>query len=61
MKFNYQIKTGNKIQEQQKPLSLNTKVDMQTRLTKALQKKQAQNGPAAMDSPMQADGFGRSN
>lgn len=61
MKFNYTVTQGKEIQQTQKPLSLNTKVDMQTRLSKALQKKQATNGAPAMDMPIQGEGFGRSN
>ncbi|MCQ2082533.1 MAG: hypothetical protein MJ181_10025 [Treponema sp.] len=62
MKFDYTVKSGNAIEQKEKPLSLNAKVDMQTRLTKALATRQGQPGSAPMmDMPSQGEGFGRTN
>lgn len=62
MKLNYRIDSGKPIEEEEKPLTLNTKVDMQTRLMKALQSKQGQQGNAPMmEMPTSVDGFGRTN
>lgn len=62
MKLNYRINSGNQIEEKEKPLTLNTKVDMQTRLMKALASRQGQTGSApALDMPAQGEGFGRTN
>lgn len=60
MKLNYTVNKGKEVPVQEKPLSLNTKVDMQTRLTKALQSKQAGQSPM-VEMPVQSGGFGRTN
>lgn len=63
MKLNYTVNAGKEIEQKDKPLSLNAKVDMQTRLSKALASRQGQQtGSApALDMPSQGDGFGRVN